>query len=924
MQTLTDLHYDWTEKFTGVSGLRPDHPENGLPNTQPWRDGSLIRFSLTNLDDDEPDLASGTGSLLADARESAAVPVARSSDATGGLAFVSDSGPRKSKSAKAMPAKTRVFRIKVPNDCPSIDAYHRFAEVVIFGHEIDRSAMNAQWKSSTGFKIEDLRGKQVEISVDESLLGQFRDPAEDHEHARHQGEFDKLGSGQKSAIGQEADRRFREQTGDQKGEKETDGDADVRKRALDSVMHDRELLQLLPQEIKDLMFGGGSEAKPEDYKELLRIANKLKTLSADDLALYKQLPLRPTESLKAFEDAIDLFIAHNDEIRNNGAGQTRSATDPSMQDTVNQAWKGFDKVDVAHLTDDQRYMLAEQKANDISDAQLKYMAEHPGSTLKDFAKSATLMNAADTLDAVGKDLSEAANGDANGWARFAAGSGAGAKLSGLALAALGILYVASWATGVGELATISAAAGYMLASTMTLTMVERDLRLKAASQAKTPEEFEHNVNDMAMAQTTIAVTAAAMVTAAVLHFSAKALFPEAIENLNKSIKNIRDMIRGKSPLAEIKATAIRELTARKAELLKSSEAATRQAAATAKEIASLSPEKFVEWMDKNHSFLDGTGVPPGQKGGLTGLLKSEVGRKALGEYQQRVSKMLTTDMPQRMDQLARMHMDSADAFLAEIDKATTPEQLEAAAEKFEQAVSKEKANDLLRAEQDKQAKKLLEEAQAEMRKEIARQQMVNGPTDAAGKLDVDGWVRQLKGAGIRGDLDAIATRAKGTGHDATAARAELRAAARAASRGQSVEMLTPPSGVGAPQGVKTAEATLHGTDGEGRMEVKAATEPPAKSTVQGQTDKAYAQIKASGKPGEINLDWTEVDLATSRDFAGGRDDVERFLNGKMTNDRLSLVRRFEIVWKDAAGKTKVTVRLRGSDGKVSPVSTTDL
>jgi len=205
----------------------------------------------------------------------------------------------------------------------------------------------------------------------------------------------------------------------------------------------------------------------------------------------------------------------------------------------------------------------------------------------------------------------------------------------------------------------------------------------------------------------------------------------------------------------------------------------------------------------------------------------------------------------------------------------------------------------------------------------ARSAVLEGPLDATGALDVDAWVRQLKANGVAGDLDAIAARAKGAGHDAIAARAELRAAARAFSRGEDVEMLTPPSGPGAPTGVKTPEAKLQGASGEARMEVKAATEPPVKTTVNAQVDKAYDQIKRSGKPGEIALDWSETDLGASADFKGASD-IERFLNGKMTDGRLRQVRRIDVVWKDASGKTWITSRLRGADGKVGPITTTPL
>lgn len=201
----------------------------------------------------------------------------------------------------------------------------------------------------------------------------------------------------------------------------------------------------------------------------------------------------------------------------------------------------------------------------------------------------------------------------------------------------------------------------------------------------------------------------------------------------------------------------------------------------------------------------------------------------------------------------------------------------------------------------------------------ARGLRIEGPRTTSGALDLDAWGARLKAEGVQGDIDDIVRRAKETGHDAIAARAELRAIERARLRGYDVEMLTPPKGPGAQQGVKTAEGKLVRGGEERRIEVKAATAPPAKGTVNKQVDKAYGQIKASGKPGEISLDWTEVDLATS-DFKTASD-VEGYVKSKMRDDQLRQVGHIEVAWKDSAGRTWITSRTRGPDGKVGPVVT---
>jgi hypothetical protein len=195
-------------------------------------------------------------------------------------------------------------------------------------------------------------------------------------------------------------------------------------------------------------------------------------------------------------------------------------------------------------------------------------------------------------------------------------------------------------------------------------------------------------------------------------------------------------------------------------------------------------------------------------------------------------------------------------------------------------------------------------------------------SDAA-ELDVDTLATRLKAHGVRGDIDSVVARAKGTGPDAVAARGELRAVERARQRGYDAEILTPPKGPGAPQGRKTPEARLTRGADERVLEAKSATSAPDRATWNAHADKANKQIKESGKQGEISFDWTEVDVASAADFrtAAG---IENFLNGKMTGARLREVRYFEIVWKAPNGRTQITSRTRDIDGKVSSVRTKEV
>ena len=178
-----------------------------------------------------------------------------------------------------------------------------------------------------------------------------------------------------------------------------------------------------------------------------------------------------------------------------------------------------------------------------------------------------------SFEAIGKDIAEAANGDANAWARWAGGVGAGAKLSGWMLAVGGVLYVLSWLTGVGELATIAAFMGAMLASTIVLSTAESELRIKAASQAKTPEEFKEQVTKGATARTNVIVMVGLLALALAIRFVAKTYFPETVTRISKALARFREKVRIVGKLSEVKAEFTTEMESQRQKLVEAGETA---------------------------------------------------------------------------------------------------------------------------------------------------------------------------------------------------------------------------------------------------------------------------------------------------------------------------------------------------------------
>lgn len=200
---------------------------------------------------------------------------------------------------------------------------------------------------------------------------------------------------------------------------------------------------------------------------------------------------------------------------------------------------------------------------------------------------------------------------------------------------------------------------------------------------------------------------------------------------------------------------------------------------------------------------------------------------------------------------------------------------------------------------------------------------VAAPTLPSGEIDFVEWKKRLQSKGVTGDLDAIIARAQKGGVDGKAAIGELESFERAADCGfANVDVREPPKGPGAPSGVKSPEGTATLGGDAVSLEVKTGTVPPKRSTVNGQIDKANEQIAAKGLPGEIFVDLSKTDVKLGKGLTN-QAEIEAFLNGKMTNDRLRNVNYLEICWVGPDGKLKATYRTR-TGGVVGPVTTVDI
>ncbi len=648
--------------------------------------------------------------------------------------------PARAKPARA-PAETDMieFSVAVPADVKTIDEVFRLYEQVAYGH-----ATYSSWECGGGnCDVARRRGRTVTFYVARGNLEAISDPDTEERKKKAVKELAGKSGAEKETITREVDKRYAKLTGDKPGKKlakSAEGKKRTWENELAEVLDEGTKLEELPPAIKTLMTGKGKVYSPKDYQHLLRIADKLAKLSPEDLAAFKLLAVRATDNVDLFEKSVDMFIARKAELvkalqeqqQQQQQKQQPAKADDTLQAAFDEKWRGLDEQAVATMSEGERYALARQMTAEMTAAQLKYMKDHPGQTLKDFAKSATLLNTPETFKGIGQDLAEAANGDANSWARWAAGTGAGSKLSGWLLAVAGVIYVASWLTGVGELATIAAAAEVLLASTLTLSAVEAELRIKAASQATDPAEFKRNVQAAAAAEANIIVSVASIAVAAALHFVAKAAFPKTMQNISRSLASFRERIRLKGSVYALKPSIVSEMGARRAELISTCDAAKAQATALSKEVAGLSMDQFVDRLESgNGDLLDQTKAPEEQRVDYRALTKFKEGRDAIAEYQQKLADSLASDVPSQIDSLQQNYVARIDEFLAEVDVALTHEELGTAVDKLEPVLTEQRMKDFMRGQQDQLTRQKLAEAQAAMQQKGLRLQQENAAQQAS-------------------------------------------------------------------------------------------------------------------------------------------------------------------------------------------------
>ena len=613
----------------------------------------------------------------------------------------------------------------MPRDIKTEAELDRYAEVLIFGR-----VMNLNWKVM-GWDVAAFarEGKTVRYIYEASLIsehggkedgGAIVPPAANPAYNKTRGAL-------REALNSEIDRRYWEGTGIPEGEAIKEGEQakiDMWNRSRDEVMAEKQKLKDLPPGIKALM-GGEASFRPRDYEHLLRIADKLKTFSPEDIAVYRMLSLRATDDLDLFEKSVDMFLARKAELKKAIAkyeaeqkGKKGKAPE-SMEEAMSASWTGFDATGIGRMSEADQYDLARRQTWEVTKAQLEYMKSHPGETAVDFARTMTLMNTGETFKGMGQDIAEAASGDADAWARWAGGVGAGAKLSGWLLAVGGVLYVLSWLTGVGELATIAAFMGAMLASTIVLSTAESELRIQAAATAKTPEEFKAQVTKAAAARTNVILMVGLLALALAVRFVAKTYFPETVAKISRALARFREKVRIAGKLSEVKAEFTTEMEGHRQKLVEAGESAKENAAKQADALDEMSLRDFVDKLEKGGGdFFQEAAVQEGQKIPWKALSETPEGLNAIEAYKARLAEALRTQVPREIDAMVKEQVEAIDAMLEKVKQATIPEEFEQAVKDHETFLSEAEVAQRGKAREEQMFKEKAAEAEKALEQEI--------------------------------------------------------------------------------------------------------------------------------------------------------------------------------------------------------------
>jgi hypothetical protein len=456
----------------------------------------------------------------------------------------------------------------------------------------------------------------------------------------------------------------------------------------------------LPQSVKELL-RDGEPLKPENLAQLLRIADKLKQLAPEDLAMYKLLAKKLTADLDAFERSVDFFVQFKAQIKAQADVEKQKQTagaEPTLEEKLSTTWNQFDEKAFARMDSDQKEALAREVAAKQRNIQLEHMAKHPGETAAGMVEGVVRVDK--TAGAIVEDVKEAVDGNKSAYARAAGGVGAYNKFMG---AAASIVFIALLFVPGVNLLELAAAGLAVAAASIALSVTEANLRIKAAGEAKSPEEFKSETGKSAAAQVQGVVAAAMIALTLAAKIVARIPLPGRYQNIGSALKVAQAALVDKSGIGaawrSVKVDLLGKLRASKQGLPEALAEQSRNVAETARAVEGMSGDKFVEQLAAGDPKLADLGISPDQARSIRQLAAAPEG-KGIPEQLRQDSLKALQDAPVEAQKKIDQFLKNVDDSIGKVEKSQNQEQLTAAVDDASNRLAgEEQARQAVKSEQ---------------------------------------------------------------------------------------------------------------------------------------------------------------------------------------------------------------------------------
>jgi Domain of unknown function (DUF4157) len=482
----------------------------------------------------------------------------------------------------------------------------------------------------------------------------------------------------------------------------------------------------LPESIKDLL-RGKKELKPENLEQLLRIANKLKQLQPEDLALYKLLAGKLVTDLDAFERSVDYFVQFKAQIKAQ-ADVEKTKKEPTLEEKLSKTWSQFDEKKFGGMDVSQKEALARDIAVQQSNIQLEHMATHPGETAVGMVEGVVRVDK--TAKAIAEDVKDAADGNKGAYTRIAGAVGAYNKYI---AAAASIVFIALLFVPGVNLIELAAAGLAVATATIVLSVTESELRIKAAGEAKTPEDFKTETAKSAAAQTQAVVAVAMLALTLAMKIIARIPLPGRYQNVGEALKAAQTALLEKSGIGpawqSIKTDLLGKLRASKQGLPEALTEQSKGISETARVVEGTSGDEFVKQLAAGDPKLADLGISSDQAKAIQQISGTPEG-KSIPERLRQDSLKALQDAPVEAGKKVDQFLKNVDDSIQKVEKAQNQEQLKSAVDD---------ANSRLSAEE--QARQATKDEQAFVKKRLKaaakRERDEKAASKARGKAKVE-------------------------------------------------------------------------------------------------------------------------------------------------------------------------------------------